>query len=236
MKKLLLLFTMSIVVLLAGCMAEQEPQHIESTVYDKLLYSTSRMSYSNTSSSDILYYVDNTYFDYIILNERVMENNLTLEEASAYESLFIVLDKLNSSSSFSYPDIDDFNTQDFKDLSTTYDIQITMGDIVTYNALKTSIPNIKATLKTRSSSISKIDYMELMLGRTLTNDEVTSLELLQTNYNELYQYDFVIFDFRIKSLEDLLFEFETKISYVPTESELTQLQIAYDIVTELINH
>ena len=237
MKKLLLLFTMSIIVLLAGCMADSvEPEVQEVSIHDKIIYSTSGMSYKYSSESDILYQVDQRYFDFVVINENVLQYNLSSDEQRAYEQLFDIMDNLTASSSFSYRSIDNYSSQDFKDFSDSSQIELTLDDIVTFNALKNLIPDIETSLETTSSEITKIAYIEKLLDRTLSVEEITALDFMQTNYTELYYYDYHGFDFKTKTLNDLLFEFETKMSYVPTESEIAQLQIAYDIVTELINH
>ncbi|MCK5388086.1 MAG: hypothetical protein KAJ22_02275, partial [Candidatus Izimaplasma sp.] len=216
MKKLLVLVTMIIIVLLAGCMADIEPAIEDSSIYDYLKYSASSMSYINTPESDILYLINDTYSDFVILNRTIMNSNLSSEEQLAYKQLFSIMDDLSTNTTFRYRELDTYSSSDFNTLSNSSQITLTLGDIVTFNALKTLLPDIKSTLENDSSAISKIYYIEYKLDRDLTNEEVISLDLLQEKYLELYYYDFQPFDFKQKTLEDLLFEFETKTSFDPT--------------------
>ena len=144
------------------------------------------------------------------------------------------MDDLTINSGFRYRNINNYSSQEFLDFSETSQIELSLGDIVTFNALKNLIPDIETALETNSSAIEKITYIERLLNRSLTTEEIEALDFLQTNYTDLYYYDYRGFDFKTKILDDLLFEFETKLSYVPTESELTKLETAYDIITELI--
>jgi len=235
MKKLLVLFTMIITIILSGCSAEMEPEVTETSFYDYIQYKSYSMSYTNDSESDILYFLDNTYLDFYILNEVLLEYNLSSEEQTAYQQLFIILDELTTKSSFSYRLIDEYSSKDFKSLCDSNAITVTLSDIVTFNSLKTLIPDINTALETRSSEISKIDYVGKILNRSLTDEEISSLDFLQIKYNELFYTNYQAFNFQTNTLEDLLIEFETQFSYVPNDFEFNKLEIAYDLLTQLFN-
>ncbi len=235
MKKLLLLIVIGLVFLMSGCMAEMEPEVETVEIYDSISYRSSGMSYTNTLESDILYLAQDTYFDFALLYDEVMDVSLSVNEQVAYEQLLGVIDELNENTRLSYPEILNLSSGNFNIQCKDNSIPITLEDIVSFNSFKSLFEEVKTTYNTSPSSISKISYIEMRLDISLTNEEINALDKLQTLYFELYQHTHHPFDFGNRDLTELIILFESDIPYVPSESEIIQLEIAYDIIKELIN-
>ena len=237
MKKLIGLLLVGILVLLSGCAASEDITNEPSAViYENLYYSWSSMSYTNTPDYDIFYQVEDSYEDFIILHEKIMEDDLTSKEKVAYKQVFDIIDQAEELSTYNYSQIIDFSSKEFNDLCETKSITLTLVDVVTFNDIKELISEIKTALNTKSSSISKLSYIEKRLDITLSSDETQALVLLQDKYSELFHYSsYDSFNFKTKALEDLLLDFENNISYTPSDNELIELEIAYDILQLLIN-
>ncbi len=237
MKKLTGLILVGILVLLSGCGSNEdiinEPTAV---IYENLYYGWSGMSYSNTPNYDILYQIDDTYLDFIILYEKIMETDLTQEEKIAYEQVLDIVDQLEADSLYRHSQIIDLSSKEFNDLCEDNSITVTLVDIVTFNMLKELISEMKIALNSQSSSIAKLSYIEIKLEITLSNEDKEALDLLQNRYSDLFidnpNYSF---DFKTKTLEDLLLDFESNIGYIPTDDELIELETAYDILQLLIN-
>ena len=237
MKKLIGLFLVAILVLLSGCSASDDViDEPTAVIHENLYYSLGSMSYTNTPDYDILYQVDDTYEDFVILHEKIMNTDLTQGEKTAYEQVLDIIDQVEKLSPFSYSQIIDFSSKEFNDLCESKSIILSLVDVVTFNALKELFSEMRIVLNTKSSSIAKLSYIEIRLDVTLSTEEIESLDLLQNRYSELFSYDSnYSFDFKTKSLEDLLLDFESNIEYIPSDNELLELEIAYDILQLLIN-
>ncbi|MFK5882949.1 MAG: hypothetical protein QM489_01265 [Candidatus Izemoplasma sp.] len=236
MKKLLLSFMVGIIVVLSSCSADMDGIDDEPSIYGFLKYDFNSMTYTNTPDTDILYQVDNTYNDFIIVLDRELSTPLTQVEKEAFMSLFNIIDQLVESTNLKQSDVLELSSSDFNTQLTNNSITLSVADLITFNSYKLIIEELKTAVNQNDIHISKFDYIEETLEIHLNNDETDALDLLQSRYEELFNTTYQPFDFKNSSLNDLLVAFDEDLDYTPTDGELIRLEIAYDLLTQLFNN
>ena len=228
MRKTLLLTMFLIVVLLSGCASESDDEPTgESSRFDSYLsYDFDTFTYTNTDESDILYGIGSASTDYIIMTNR--EQELTTSEEEAYKSLFTGLDEVNAADqTFSYDQITTYSSRDIEDYAGKSNLDITITDIITFNAMKSDLEDYESDYPTR---ISKQDYIEVRIDRELTPDELQGFYLLQEYYFELIYYNEVTYSFEANTFDELLILFNDNTGYTPLEDDKPKLESAYNIL------
>ncbi len=238
MKKLTIMFLLLLVVLFSGCAMkdEMDPQD-DGIVYDPsmseyMFYNWNTMTFSNTSQYDIMYKTENPVKDFLILREGV--DDLMISEPQT-EGYVVTLDILNTYAISSGNELSEsltYTSDELVSKTKAYNIEVNAMDIITYNALKVEIEDIKDNLNGRSSYLTKEEYIEARIERTLTQDEIIALEYLQSKFMELQETTapFVIAD---NDFNDLLNHLATHLDYTPTEEQRSTLEIAFNIIKSL---
>lgn len=228
--KILILITL-MMVLLSSCAAEN-PYTEEVTIYGDLTYDFITMTYTNTSLDDILYRTGNPYDDFVILHENVLQKSLTENEKLLLEALLVKLTLLSELTGNHMISIMDYSSTALKDAFDNHQMILTIDDIVSFNALKAALDEIKTTLDTYDSVIPKIAYIEKRLTVELTSLEINDLELLQDTYREFYMvnHSFTLYN----NTHDAFYIELQNAGFTPQENVQTQLENAYSIITLLI--
>jgi len=231
MKKLrlmiLMLFSM---FLLIGC-AMEESIIQDADIYGYLSYDWNSMTFSNLSSEDIMNQVGNPYDDFVILHQEIIGQSFTPAEEDAYQSLFSIMVELSTLKHISTGMVLTYSSADFRYETDLYSIQLTLDDIVIFNALKSIAEEIKVKMSDSVFYLSKIDYIEMRLSVSLDRNDIEALDLLQQNYIELVTYDPSV-QIHNLTFEGLMVEFE-QIGFVPSIEVRTQIETAYQIIMDL---
>lgn len=236
MKKIIVTLLLICGILLSGCAAaDEEPQDEELyfSNYSYLTFDWNTMTFSGLERHDILYGVSDPYEDFVILNVKYKDMQLTTEQQIAYERTFELFDMLDASSGFTYGSLDEYSTQNIKDFSDSSEIVLTATDLITFNSIKSEAYMLKSTASSSTSyTIGKISYVEQRLERVLTTDEKISLQALQEQMNYLYNKG-VNFDLSTGTFEELILEIESKRVDDVSQEDLARLEMAFLIIKQL---
>ena len=233
MKRLMMILFTGFILLLSGCMKADDEDILEPSIYDYLYYDFDSLSLTNTSESDILYLKQDTYFDFNYIYNELTSSNLTTSEQLVYQDLFTVTDQIADEANIEYEEIINLSSSEFRDTCDNLSIEIGLDEIVSFNSLKELIQDLETLSDSRLSRIPKLNYIELRLDITLTNEEKDSLEFLQEIYNDLYEHTYNSYDFKEETIDSLLLLFKEELNYEPNETALADIEIAYDIISRL---
>lgn len=228
MRKLGLLLLILFMFLLAGC-SPQEPLSEEVSIYEDLYWSFNSMNFTDTVQNDILFDVGSTFEDFVILHNHILGGSLSVQESDAYTQLLTLMDEVVSKAHVNFFTVSSYSSSELRDACQTYSILLTIDDIVTFNSYKEFIE----TIKDSTYYISKIDYINLRLSRTLTTTEIQSLDFLQGFYTQLIASNPSVLLSEM-TFQQLLVGLAVQLSYEPTVDEQARLEVAYDIIMLLI--
>lgn len=234
MKRLMLFFSMILVLILSACMAEEEPYHDNTDLSDYLSYSWESMTFTTNRSFDILIDTGNAYDDYIILLDKYGTISLTEEQALAYKSTFSIFDQIDQSTDFEYGKIATTSAESFIRYSDLVQLELTTADVISYYSIKSEVESLK-TMPTGSFVIQKQDYVEYRLNRELTIYEINSLDYLQSTYSLLVFEQGRSINFKTSTFDEVLTVFNDHLHYTPNDNERERLLTAYNILQELYN-
>jgi len=234
MKRISILVLVLLVALLSSCASADESYEPLSNFdqYEQLNYDFKTLTFTNTQPQDILYGTGNPLSDYIILNTIIDDTSLTNEKEIAVAKTFELLDTLGTSTDFVYADIVEYSSQEIKDYSDQIEAEVTVTDLVTFNAIKSDIAYKIDTENNTNYRITKVDYIEKRLDTTLTDEDITALALLQNKLNEYYEYNEVL-DLSTILFVDLLAELSDIIGYEPLPETVAILETGFDIIQAL---
>lgn len=239
MKRILMIILVVFTLFLSSCASyDAEPQDyiIDPSFKDEITYNYNKMSFNDTPDYDILYGVTNSYYDFVLIHNNVMETDLTAEEVTAYEPLFDVFDEIIIETNKSLPDIMESSSNIFLEDSENSGITLRLEDIVAFNAFKEKFNEVQLAYRNSSFRITKLNYVEYLLDDKIDSYEEAALEFLQDKYLDYYEVsNFSSINFETRTLEEILSSFEQVIGFVPTEAELLQLETAYEIIQRLHN-
>lgn len=236
MKKIIMIVLIGLILILSSCSSMDIDEHNDyQTVQDLVSYNYGSMSFNNTSESNILYGLNDHYLDFKYTYNTLSNTELTLEEETAYQSLFVITERIEDELSIPLPVLLTKTSSEFNGYATRINVVLRIDDIVLFNTLKTVNIELKELSITTQVKITTIVYIELKLDISLTDSEIESLDLLQQKINELHQSSNDNFNISENLLDDLLALFVNYIEYVPTESELIELAVAYDLVLSVFN-
>ncbi len=227
-KSILFIMMLFLSFMIYACSAgDQSPNTDEVTFGMPFTYSFTTMTYANNNNFDIFYGLGDPYEDFVILYESYNSIKLTEQEASIYEHIIDNLASLSSSSgrSIGYY-LSTYTSTDLKNDFDSYEITMTIDDIVAFNNLK----SFKETVEGTSRFLSYIEkplYIELRFGVVLTDEELSDLDYLQYHFNQLmYHASVSLLD---DSFEDII-SIASDLGYTFTEEQLAQLESGYNII------
>ena len=232
MRKLLLLTILLFVVVLSGCSAKMDMESEEEPYsFDSYLnYDLDTLRYSTTSKADILYEVGSVTTDYIIMKNTMSE--LSENEDLAYKSILSVIDTVSTESpDFAVEELTTYSSSDFTGFAATYSLNLTVTDVITFNTIKSEIEEYQTS---NIPSISRQYYLEALIDRELTTEEVNGLYLLQEEYFVLGDSNNITFSFKTNTFEELLVLFDTYRGYTPVEEDLANLELAYVVLNNIL--
>jgi len=142
------------------------------------------------------------------------------------------MDALVNEAQISYETLSNYSSADFKDLCENYSVTVTVLDVITFNTYKSLIAELKDVYDQETFPISKRQYVETRLNRELSNEEFTAMLIMYDHYYMLADY-YETQPFIQMTFDELLLEFKNRLSFEPIGEDLTQLQLAYDIILSL---
>lgn len=238
MKKYLFLMLVVFVTLLSACAAQMDPdedydpsdKEYGSSLTTYMVFQWGSLTYAPSNPSDILYGYTSPEYDYLyVISE---EESFTEQKYDAYQSTFIKLVELDYRvGTFSLINLDQYTTDDIKELAEANDLEISAYDIFTVNAIQDDFTNYQLT--NYYSRISKIEYIEQRLDTELSEEEIASLIYLQDVMNDLIYANEEIMFYNITTFEQLLNHLERDISMVPNIDEKLLLEQAFNIMQQM---
>ena len=225
---MLLIFTS---MLLSSCAAE-EPFTEDVSIYGDLTFDFATMTYTNTTQNDILYRVGNPFDDFVILHQEVLNESLTQNELDSYEILLTNMSTLSELSDELMITLVSYTSSNLKDAFDNNDLSLTLDDIVTFNALKLKIENIKETLGEEKSIIRKLEYIQYRTpGHLINEDDITNLHVMQDYYQEYFIIDqsFRIYE---HTFEEFIIELQNA-GFTIDQYTQTRLNYGYGIIQYL---
>ncbi len=202
MKKLIVLFV-SIFLLFSiyGCASEyiDDPDPGLSNV---LRFDSNQLIFYVQSGLDVLYGIPNPSDDVIILKTVYFEESLSEDQQNAYRHILEHIETLSEETSVSISDILQYDSQTLNDALEALQLDVTLNDIVIFNELKTLSEDWNMI-----PVMTRFEYIEARLQRTLTMDEESNINYLQYLYIDLRDIDdnYRLFDhtdlFLIETLE-----------------------------------
>lgn len=239
MKRIQLLLVLLVFGLLSACgaMAEEEPEpiYVEAPLLqDRLGFDWATMTYSKSLESiDILRNSGTITEDYWLMREIAGYEDLTPVQQGAYNETLLVLDSLDQSMVFDLDDIVVTTLSDLNDYAASDElIEITPTIAFTYIALQSEVESLQSE---GSFSITRLEYLEIRLDRSLTSDEVNAVNLLQYNIVLIYVELSRTYTVSTESFDGLITLIETATGEIIEQDTIDDLQIGYDIIQELHN-
>jgi hypothetical protein len=231
MKKMKIIFIlMGLISILIGC-ASREPYEETLSIHSHLSYDWNLMTFTNTSSKDILYQAGNSYDDFIILHQEISLESLSINQKIALRNLFDQLDELSLQSNVKLGEILSYSSIELKQAMDTHEMTLTLDHVIVFNQLKSDIDLLKQIMESNTFHLSKVNYIEKRLSVTLSDEDIEGLVLLQSVYEELVniQSDIRIYE---KSFHELIVLFES-IGYIANQEDVVVLENAYQKIMSL---
>lgn len=221
MKKIYtLIIFMIISFLLVSCSADYDGIG-EPTMSSDLTYDWDTLTFTHLNYDDIFSQSSTPIDDMIILHQEIYAESLSSERLQSYEDLFALMEPLYDKDDQTYQDILSLESSEFQSLLADKDLSPTITDIILFNSLKSLLSSSPYI------SISKQSYYEIRTSKTLSDEEINQLDLLQYYVYHLYpSYPIVSIDFQtLKKDLDIAFSI--------TEEEYISLQSAFYLILKL---
>jgi len=221
-------------ILVLGCMVflmqacGMAPMEESASFDSPLYYNELSMTFTNTSKHDILYNVGNPADDFILLYRMHADNPNSNDEA-IYLSFMQTLYTLSITQQTTMAQLFRLTSSELKTVYEAAGLTLSINDVVTFNTIQSEIQTYKANQS--SPTVSKKAYVEYRLSITLTDEAYQSLRYLQSIYND-FMYDhpeFTIHEADFDTFKGLLMTDNL------TESQLEQLETAYNLVKDIIS-
>lgn len=232
MKKIKLLIIVAFMMILLSSCAADGPLTEDESIFGSLKYDFITMTYTNTSTSDILYRTGNPFDDFVILHESVLQESLTENEYILFNVLLDKLEVLSELQNDLMISIIGYSSQELKNAFDENQLVLTLDDIVSFNALKSKLDEIKTALDTNDSIIPKIDYIENRLDVELMSEEINNIDFLQNLFNEFHMIN-RSFNLYNNTYDTFYLELQNT-GFSLLENEKSQVEIAYTYITLLI--
>lgn len=240
MKKITFLLLLILVITFSGCAmdesyepeevdCEYEPDHPECSqepLEDVIRFDGRNFEFVDIEPQDIFKDIVSIN-DIIFIYVDVYKYTLTDQEIA---SLQVLLPKINVllENDYHINTIVRYNLSEFKDVMDLNLLSPTTEDMFTFNLFK----EVKSEIPSRTMHLSKIEYLEYYINRSLTENEIEGLELLQTHIQTINQTT-TLFDLASGTFEELQVFIE--IDTVLTEIEYNQIEAALTIIQSLLN-
>jgi hypothetical protein len=192
-----------------------------------LIFSWHSLTYTETDDYDIFYHLGSPIDDFVILHQRAFNETLNETEINAYDQLFNILNDIADSQYISIGDTFNYTSAEINEFAKNINQSLSINDIVTFNNFK----DVKESLETTSTAISKSLYYELRTDQTLTDEQYNNIELLQNYFIKLY-YEYNLTDISRYSY-DYIEEQCLSLDDYPTQDELISLENGYLLLMTL---
>ena len=126
------------------------------SIYQDLFFDKDTLTYTNHNYNDIFYDTGNPIDDFFILYESFYQAPLKERDQIAYTTFFNHLINYNTLSKKSYDTLLQYSSTELNDELKTYDISISLNDIVIFNQVKDMIEQIEKTNFPASISKNKL--------------------------------------------------------------------------------
>ena len=227
MRKLMLLFLVILIAVLSSCGSNGEMDGDYVFFESRITYDFEKATFNNAPNDFFLGethdYESEFYLMYSIAKSSGdLEQDLTENEQTAFDNFFQKLELLDQHNN----NIFVLDSSELKDLFEANSLEIEAIDIFTFNAIK----NLFDTLSDNYYSITKTEFLELILDRSLTEIEQESIVYLYDINNEIYEDNILLY-----SYDDLVVLIENTYNKILSTEELNKLEIAYNIYDNELN-
>lgn len=234
MKKICYVISLFMILFLSSCMSAEQTPH-ETTVINTGTYE-SAISEQIYIVYDTYYlevrYVENTdIINYFVQAEEPLQLFLQYYDGNGLEvneSLNGIIDTLydlEDASGIPFKSFLTYSATDLNAVAAQNSITLTIDDIVGFYDLVSLFENID-----RQLVMSSIDYIEIVLERSITNIEIHALNELQKallDLNEITEYDIFV-----KTFDEIEVDLAL-IGYTLNDDETDLLEIGYNIIVSL---
>ncbi|XMB73201.1 hypothetical protein RJI07_04630 [Mycoplasmatota bacterium WC30] len=229
MKKILFALSLIAFMFLSGCSSS-----IESTTtmvnLDKIIeYNLDNLKFSYLNESDLLNYVVNEGKDFKIMLNIAYDNGVIDSLHDSNNGVMDTLTDLSDASGIKIAIMLSYSATELNELAVANSIALTVDDIVGFMDLLKIKDQLSGSL-----FISKIEYLEIKLGRELTSEEEDGLSNLQDAYNQLFVYSNSNYDISDKTFIQLVEDLD-ELSYEYTQEDYDSIEVGFNIIIEIIN-
>jgi hypothetical protein len=193
-----------------------------------LYYNELSMTFTNTSKHDILYNVGNPADDFILLYRMHADQPNETDEA-IYLSFMQTLYTLSLAEQTTMAQLFRLTSSELKTVYEASGLTLSINDVVTFNTIQSEIQKYKENQI--SPTVSKRAYVEYRLSIPLNDQDYQSLRYLQSVYND-FMYDHPEFTIHQADFETFIGLLNTENF---TESQLEQLETAYNLIRDIIS-
>lgn len=223
MKKI---FVLSLIMLMifVGCSSAQNLQ--DSSIYDNITYSYEVLTFVDIDQNDILYDVFDDYQDFQLMAEKAVDDELVSEVPDNIQGILSTLETLSTDSEKSLDYLVTLSSSELNTLATNNSIALTVDDIVSFNDLKSFTQSLIGR-----TSISKFEYLEYRLDKSLTSEEKEGLHLLQEVYLDLRRsdYNLTVTNLDFADLELEIIQFNSQVS----DEVLDKIEIGFNLIKNI---
>lgn len=226
MKKIITLLSFLFMMFLWGC--SEQPEYTTLVDFEEQIqYDFTTVKFNRIDRDDLMNYLidEASDLEFMLLEATNQNQNETLGES--LNGVIDTLSFLSKRANVSFGDLLNYSASELNTLATESDVSLTVDDIVGFYDLVQVLSELDATI-----SISKVDYVELKLGRDLTSTEITALTDLQYAYSTLRWYR--DFDITEKTFLEIVDDLDG-INYEATQSDYDSMEIGYDLLMSIIN-
>lgn len=226
MKKILLLSLVFLTSILSACSSMDEGNEPQIIFDESITYNYDTGSFNNTYPEDLLYGINDYKLEFyqvykMARNEKIITEDLTVSEITAFDLFFQKLEILDKHDS----NIFILDSNEIKELFEANNIEIKAIDIFTFNSIK----SIFDTIKSQSYSIPKVQFLEVVLDRSLTNIEVSAIQDIYVLQNMIYNDYFGEISFNL-TFDDYMTEVEKITGNTIDETDRNTYETAYNLL------
>lgn len=214
MKKVYIALSFLLVMVLFGCSSSMETHEVTTTMAttteatmatvtmdSSVEYSGSLLSLISIREDSLLYYLKDDYRDfevfYTVTATTTSEGSGIDVDYSSVSTIVSSLETITEASDIPLSDLVTYSLTRLNETATEYGIILTVDDIVQYYDLQSVIDEVR-----RSREITLSNYLSYRLGRTVEEEELDALNLLENYYYTLYHH-YGTYDIIEKTVTDI---------------------------------
>lgn len=230
MKKRILLLLVVLTTLLSSCAAKEGNLDVpQMDLNDYLQYNFDTATYNNTHEYDLIFGIHNYKTEFYHMYNKAIEQGYLTEDLSetqidSFDSFFAKLEEINQHDL----SIFEMDAKELQSLFAANNVELEVMDVFTFKSIK----EVFASLQDQTIKITRLDYIETLLTRPLTKEERISFEKYHSLINEIFESASEPLYLGI-TLDEFKETAKNVIYRDPTDEELAEVEIAYNILEEL---